>query len=213
MRKYINEFIGTFFLVLSIVMVCYNGTPSGFAPLAIGLGLIAMIYAGGHISSAHYNPAVTIAFFMQKKISLNDGVAYMAAQIIGAVFAAFTAMTLLGGVAESTDPRPFQFQSPVPPLLAEFLGTFAMVYVILNVAISKSNSGKSFYGLAIGFIVIGNAFVFSPVSGGAFNPAVAIGLCSIKAFDWTNLWVYMAGSILGGAVASIIYSFVNVEES
>jgi aquaporin Z len=213
MRKYINEFIGTFFLVLTMVMVCYNGTPTGFAPLAIGIAMAAMIHAGAHISGAHYNPAVTIAFFMQKKISLNDGVAYMAAQIIGAVFAAFTAMTLLGGVAESTDPRPFQFQSPVPPLLAEFIGTFVMVYVILNVAMNKSEHSKSFYGLSVGFIVIANTFVFSPVSGGGFNPAVAIGLSSIKAFDWANLWVYCAGSILGGAVASIIFSFVTTEEN
>ena len=206
MKKYIVEFIGTFFLVLIILVVNNNGTPAGFAPLAIGIGLMALIFAGRHISGAHYNPAVTMAMLMRKMIGLNDGLAYILAQFIAAVFAAFTAKSLLEGVTAID-----KIDVPMA-VTSEFLGTFIMVYVIFNVAVARANNGNSFYGFAIGAVVIGIAYCFGPISGGAFNPAVAIGLSVAGAFDWVNLWIYLVGSLAGAGVAAILYGFLTSDE-
>ena len=203
MKKYIVEFIGTFFLVLTILMVSNNGTPAGFAPIAIGFALTALIFAGGHISGAHYNPAVTMAMFIRKDIGLNDGLAYVLAQFIAAIFASFTAKSMLGGVTAMD-----RIDAPMA-LTAEFIGTFGLVYVIFNVAKAKANTGNQFYGFAIGAIVIGMAYVLGPVSGGAFNPAVAIGLSAAGTFDWANLWIYLLGSLSGAGVAAVLYGFLT----
>jgi aquaporin Z len=205
MRKYIVEFIGTFFLVLTILVVNNNGTPAGFAPIAVGFALMAMIFAGKHISGAHYNPAVTLAMLMRKNIALNDGLAYILAQFIAAVFAAFTAKSLLEGVTAIDN-----IDTPMA-ITAEFLGAFIWVYVVFNVATANANDGNSFYGFAIGAIVMGISYGLGPVSGGAFNPAVAIGLSAAGAFDWVNLWIYLVGSLAGAGVAAILYGFLTNE--
>ena len=205
MRKYIVEFIGTFFLVLTILMVCNNGTVKGFEPIAIGFALMAMIFAGGHISGAHYNPAVTLAMLIRKNISLNDGLAYVLAQFLASIFAAFTAKSLLGAV--SSGPR----LEPAMAVTAEFIGTFALVFVIFNVATAAANKGNSFYGFAIGATVMAMAYALGPVSGGAFNPAVAVGLSVAGAFDWANLWIYLVGTLAGAGVAAILYSYLTAD--
>jgi aquaporin Z len=211
MKKYITEFIGTFFLMLAIVLVNNNGTAVGFAPLAIGITYAGLVYAGQHISGAYYNPAVTLAMFINKKINLNDMMGYVLAQVIASFFAAFTAMSVGHGIEVFNEPRPLSIE-PLIGLVAEFLGTFLLVYVVKNVTLSTANSSQSFYGLAIGGIVAAMLYTFGPVSGGSFNPAVAVGLCSIKAFDWQYLWVYLIGSLGGAAVAAIIYTFLNDEK-
>ena len=204
MKKYIVEFIGTFFLVLTILMVSNNGTPAGFAPIAIGFALTALIFAGGHISGAHYNPAVTMAMFIRKDIGLNDGLAYVLAQFIAAIFASFTAKSMLGGVTAMD-----RIDAPMA-LTAEFIGTFGLVYVIFNVA--KSNTGNQFYGFAIGAMVTVVFYVLGSVSGGAFNPAVAIGLSAAGTFDWANLWIYLLGSLSGAGVAAVLHGFLTSDE-
>jgi aquaporin Z len=213
MRKYIVEFIGTFFIVLTVVLVCHNNTVNGFEPLAIGLVFTALIYAGGHISSAHYNPAVTLAMFIRKNINLNDMIGYILAQVIAAIFGAFTASSLLDEGVDNPQKIEASLRviNPLVVLTAEFLGTFVMVYVIMNVATAKANRGNSFYGLAIGAIVTVMIYVFGPISGAAFNPAVAIGLSSVGQFDWANLWIYLVGSLAGAGVATIIYSYLMVD--
>jgi aquaporin Z len=206
MKKYIVEFIGTFFFVLTILVVSNNGTPAGFAPIAVGFALIAMTFAGKHISGAHYNPALTVAMLMRKNITLNDGLGYILAQFIAAVFAAFTAKSLLEGVTAID-----KIDTPMA-LTAEFLGTFALVYVFFNAVTVKENDENSFYGLAIGAIFIAITYGLGSVSGGAFNPAVAIGLSTAGAFDWVNLWIYLVGSLAGAGVAAILYGFLITPE-
>jgi aquaporin Z len=208
MKKYINEFIGTFFVVLTMMMVLHNGSQS-FAPIAIGAILVAVTYAGRHISGAHFNPAVTLAIFIRKKITLNDGVAYMLAQIIAAIFASYTSVMLLDNVANAAAFKAFQMTNQIGPLVAEFLGTFVLVYVFLSVASDTVNEGNSFFGLAIGLTMMAITFALGSVSGGSFNPAVAIGLSANRVLDWLNLWVYLAGSLGGAAVAAIIFGFLN----
>jgi aquaporin Z len=208
MKKYITEFIGTFFLVLTIGMVVIGGK-GDFAPIAIGSALMVMIFAGGHISGAHYNPAVTLAVLLRGKISLTEAIGYMVVQISGAVIASVVVMYLLN---DKIPEMAVEMTNSTKGLLAEFLGTFALAYVVLNVATSKGTSGNSFYGLAIGFTVLTMAFAFGAVSGGAFNPAVAVGISILKLTSWNSIWVYLVGCFGGASVAALVFRICNPDD-
>jgi len=201
MRKYITEFIGTFFLVL---VVALTGNP-----LAIGATLMVMIFAGGHISGAHYNPAVTLAVFMRGKVTSQDAIAYMVVQIIGAVIAALVAKWYTGDMGVATMDLSGKV---VKVFIGEVIGTFALAYVVLNVATSKGTTGNSFYGLAIGFTVFAMATAFGAVSGGAFNPAVATGATVVGAFALKNIWIYLIACFGGGFLAALVFNFINEED-
>jgi aquaporin Z len=208
MRKYTTEFIGTFFLVLTIGMVVLGGK-GNFAPLAIGSSLMVMIFAGGHISGGHYNPAVTLAVLLRGKISLGEAIPYMIAQILGAIVASLIVMYLMN---DKIPDSAVEMANTTKGLLAEFLGTFALAFVVLNVATAKGTSGNSFYGLAIGFTVLTMALAFGSVSGGAFNPAVAIGISLLKLTSWTNIWVYLIGCFGGASVAAMVFKICNPDD-
>ncbi len=210
MKKYITEFIGTFFLVLTVGMAV-NGGAGAMAPIAIGSALMVMIFAGGHISGAHYNPAVTLAVLLRGKINLNEAVPYWISQLIAALLAALITGWLIGA-----DKMPAEAvamgDKMLKALAAEILGTFALAYVVLNVATSKGTSGNSFYGLAIGFTVTAMAYSLGGISGGAFNPAVALGISVMKMAAWTDIWVYLVGCLAGGALAAIVFKMNNPED-
>jgi aquaporin Z len=207
MRKYITELIGTFFLVLTIGLTVSSGNP--LAPIAIGAALMAMIYAGGHISGAHYNPAVTVAALIRGRISVSDAVIYFIVQFVGAIVAAFVVKYMVGdGLPVEATALPDKIKA----LIAETLGTFALAYVILNVATAKATSGNSFYGLAIGFTVTAMAFGFGSYSGGAFNPAVAVGVSILKFADWSDIWIFVVGCFTGGALAGIVFRVNNPDD-
>jgi aquaporin Z len=205
MRKYMTEFIGTFFLVLTVGMVVIGGK-GDFAPLAIGSVLMVMILAGGHISGGHYNPAVTLAVLLRGKITVRDAIPYMIAQIAGAGLASIVVMYLL---QDKMPDHAEQMVDTTKALLAEFIGTFALAFVVLNVATAKGTSGNSFYGLAIGFTVLSMAYALGGISGGAFNPAVAFGVSLMKLASWTNIWVYLLGCFGGAAVAALVFKVCN----
>ena len=99
-----------------------------------------------------------------------------------------------------------------PALSSEFLFTFALVYVVLNVATAKATEGNSFYGWAIGFTVLVGALVVGGISGGAFNPAVAIGGALMNIFAWSNIWIYLVAELVAGAVAAGVFLFLHPEE-
>lgn len=206
MRKYLVEFIGTFFLVLTVCMTVLGGAGS-FAPIAIGSILMVMIFAGGHISGGHYNPAVTLGVFMRGKMPASDVLPYMVAQILAGVVAPLTAALMLSSM--DVDPVATSRLNVVPSIVAEFLGTFALVYVVLNVATSKGTEGNSFYGLAIGFTVLACAYALGGVSGGAFNPAVATGITVAEIKSVSDIWVYLVANLGAGAVAALVFNFVN----
>jgi aquaporin Z len=208
MKKYITEFIGTFFLVFVIGMAVLGGK-GDFAPLAIGSTLMVMIYAGGHISGAHYNPAVTLAVLIRGKISAAEAIIYMIVQIIGACVASLVVMYLMNDkIAEQA----VEMANNSKGLLAEFLGTFALAYVVLNVATAKGTSGNSFYGLAIGFTVLAMALALGVMSGGAFNPAVAIGISIMKMISWNAIWIYLVGCFGGAALAAVVFRMNNPDD-
>jgi len=208
MRKFITEFIGTFFLVFVIGMVVLGGK-GDFAPLAIGSTLMVMIFAGGHISGAHYNPAVTLAVLLRGKISVAEAIPYMIVQIIGSIAASFVVMYLMN---EKIPDQVVEMASSTKGFVAELLGTFALAYVVLNVATAKGTSGNSFYGLAIGFTVLTMAYALGGISGGAFNPAVAIGISLMKLASWSNIWVFLVGCFGGAALAAIVFRICNPDD-
>jgi aquaporin Z len=199
MKKYITEFIGTFFLVLTIGM---TGNP-----FAIGSVLMVMVYAGGHISGAHYNPAVTLAVLIRGRIKTPDALVYMITQCVAAAAAA-----LLVNFFKDQPTQAHQSIDQTKAIVAELLGTFALAYVVLNVATAKENAGNSFFGIAIGFTVLAMAFCFGDYSGGAFNPAVAVGASVMKAFEWGNIWIYFAGCFGGTILAALLFSMHNPED-
>ena len=203
MRKYIVEFIGTFFLVLTIGMVVLG--KNDFAALGIGVSLMVMIYAGGHISGAHYNPAVTLAVLIRGRIATGEAIGYMIVQVIGGAVAALVVTYFMAESLQDAAPQANNMKA----VIAEFLGTFALAYVVLNVATSKETAGNSYYGLAIGFTVFAMASAFGSISGGAFNPAVAVGLSVMQIASWGDIWVYLVGCFAGGLVAGIMFRVLN----
>ena len=211
MKNYVTEFIGTFFLVLTIGMTVTAGTP--LAPLAIGGILMAMVYMGGHVSGAHYNPAVTLAIFLRGKLAAGDVAPYMLSQVIGALAAAATVHAVTG-IAFA--PAPGEGAGTVAVLLVEILFTFALALVVLNVATADAAAGNSFYGLAIGFTVAAGAFACGPISGGAFNPAVGIGPIvanvAVGAGSLGDLWFYLVGAVLGGVLATAVFNLQHASD-
>ena len=204
MRRYMTEFIGAFFLVLTIGLVTATGEP--LAAIAIGSVLMVMVYMGGHVSGAHYNPAITVALYLARRTPAADILPYIAAQLAGAITAALISLSLTG---RSFAPAPGPDAGIVAALVIEVLFTFALAIVVLNVAASRATEKNSFYGLAIGFTVTGGALAGGPISGGAFNPAVGTGPIVVSALAGqgfaSHLWLYLVGPLLGGAIASAVF--------
>ena len=205
MNKYIVEFIGTLFLVLTVGCTGV-GAPAGvIAPLAIGAALMVMVFAGGHISGGHYNPAVTLGVLIRGKVKAADVVPYWIAQFLAALVAAI----LTSKVLRAGAPVTALTLKTSPALLAEFLFTFALVYVVLNTATAEGTSGNSFYGLAIGMTVMTGAFAVGDISGGAFNPAVALGITVMGISSWSNIWIYLVADLVGGIAAALVFKMTN----
>src|SRR3977135_4414281 len=166
---------------------------------------MVMIVAGGHISGGNYNPAVKLGVWIRGSCSALEAGFYLVAQVIGAIVAAVAAGFLLGhgsSPAAST-------VTATHVMLAEALGTFALVYTVLNVATAPATAGNSFYGLAIGFTGFAQAVAVGKVSGGAFNPAVAIGVAVLGLANGANLWIYWLSEFLAAAVAAVVFLVVN----
>jgi aquaporin Z len=205
LRKLIVELIGTFFLVFTVGQCVVTPGAGPLAPIAIGASLMVMIYAGGHISGGHYNPCVSLAVWLRGKLSPAGFVGYVVVQLIGAFLAATATTYLKGGPAMTPG-----LVSTGPAMLAEFLFTFALCYMVLNVATVQSVAGNSYYGLAIGSTVMTGAFAVGGVSGGAFNPAVATGITLLHVSASDNLWILLVGEVLGAIAAAVIFRALNL---
>lgn len=206
MKKYIVEGIGTYFLVLIIGL---TGNP-----IAIGIGLSILVYMGGHISGAHYNPAVSLAMIIRGEISVGECLKYVLSQCIGAIAAAYS-IILLGAdalaVVSKTDSMTSFF-------LAEIIFTFLLVFVILNVATHPDTKNNQYYGLAIGLTVAAGAFSVGEISGAVFNPAVSFGPSVLSIIDPDiefanivshNFFIYYLGAtVIGSVIASLLFNFL-----
>lgn len=201
MKKIITEFIGTFFLV--------SGAALG-GGLGAALALMVMIYAGGHISGAHYNPAVSLAVWIRGKMSIGDMLGYWMSQIAGAILAALVVANVFAVEGNSNCVIPDN--GTLKALMGEVVGTFALAYVVLNVATAKGTAGNSFYGIAIAGTVLAMATVIGKFSGGAYNPAVAVGLSIQKTFCWAQIWIYIVGTFSGAALAALIFRMNNPDD-
>jgi len=195
--KLLTEFLGTFFLV---TVVSFTGNP-----LAIGGVLLVLVYSGGHISGAHYNPAVTLAMYLRKKISQTDALYYVAVQMLGAIAAAalylFTHQVFFIPQPSAQTTLPIAF-------VLELIFTFLLVRTILSVAADSRVKGNQYFGLAIGAALFVGATAAGPLSGGAFNPAVGVGPLLLDINHLSNhlplIVLYIAGPLAGGALAAII---------
>ncbi|MEW4569996.1 aquaporin [Tautonia sp. JC769] len=206
--KLLVELIGTFFFVFTIGMTVIGaeGPAAALAPVAIGSALMVMVYAGGHFSGGHYNPAVTLGVMLRGKCSPAEAPAYMVSQAIGGVLAALA----VGFLKAGTVVEPVTLGSVPAVLLAEFLFTFALVYVVLNTATAKGTEGNSFYGLAIGFTVTVGAFAVGGISGGTFNPAVAVGVAVMGLIEASSIWMHLMADFAGGAAAALVFRALNM---
>ncbi len=202
--KLLTELVGTF---LFFTVIALSAAAGPLAPLAIGGGLMAMVYMGGHVSGAHYNPAVTLAVFLRRKIDAVDLGTYWVAQLIGGGLG-FVFGYLVSGKTPGIHPA--QHAATASAVAVELVFTAALVLVVLNVAVTRATQGNSFYGLAIGFTIVVAAFTAGPISGGAFNPAVGFGATLGGALyaggSWTDLWIYVVGPLLGGALGAGLHA-------
>ncbi|HEX6682396.1 MAG TPA: aquaporin [Candidatus Limnocylindrales bacterium] len=208
MRRYATEFIGTFFLVFTVCAASLGGAI--LAPLAIGAVLAAMVFAGGHISGGHYNPAVSLAAFVRGRLSVVDLAFYTATQLAAGIIAAFTARYVV-----NVNPDRFTIANAdlLPAFLAELLLTFALAYVVLNVATSKDHPNNSFYGLAVGLTVLAGAVAVGGISGGAFNPAVGLAVVVASMATFNTLWIYLVATLAGGAAAGLVFRLLNPDDN
>ena len=201
--KLITEFIGTFFLTLTICTAAAFGTAGSYAPFAIASTLMVMIYAGGHVSGAHYNPAVTISIYMRGACDVSDVGPYIVSQVVAGIAAAVVAANVL---VPSGEVGPLVMDT-APAFGAELMFTFALVFVILTVATSESTEGNGYYGAAIAFVVLAGALTVGSISGASFNPAVTASLVSAGVMEVADLWVHIGPQWGGGALAALVFNF------
>jgi aquaporin Z len=205
MRRYATEFIGTFVLVFTVC--CTVLSDQSLAPVAIGASLMVSVYAGGHISGGHYNPAVSLAAFVRGRLGGADLVPYWVAQLLAASAASGIAIFVINPPTQN--PHTLTGHDLGAAFVAELIFTFVLGYVVLNVATSKDHPDNSFYGLAIGFTVLVGAVAVGGVSGGAFNPAVALGALLSGLLSWGNAWLYLVACLTGGALAGLVFKLLN----
>jgi len=211
---YTMEFIGTFYLTLVVALTATNTEQ----PLAIGAALCALIFTGGHISGGHLNPTVSLAIFLRQKATVLDTILYFIVQFAGGVVGSFCAWMISPANSNFLGPGVGVGVHVFQAFFAEFLFSFYLCTCVLNVATVKSKANNHFYGLAIGFTVLGAAYSGSRISGAALNQAVAVGRLLIKAIienDGTvlsDVWIYVVGPWIGSFFATVIFFLTNMDE-
>jgi aquaporin Z len=212
------ELVGTLFLVMTVSTTAgeslksLNGT-GALAPFAIGGILMVMIFAVGHISGAHYNPAVTLTVWLsgREKITTDKALYYVIAQSIGGILGGLLGLSLTD--YDNIVPNPKN--DPYKAFFAELFYTFALCWVVLNAATTKTQRGNSFFGLAIGNTVMAGAISVGHISGAVFNPAVAIGLYVSNSFCGgayvSRWWIYIVSETMGACLAALFFWFCNLE--
>ena len=204
-QKLTTEFIGTFFLSLTICTAAVYGSAGDYAPFGIAATLMVMIYAGGHISGAHYNPAVTVSIYLRGACDKEEVFPYIASQVIAAVSAALVVENLLFPDALS----PVTADLGTDAVVAELLFTFALAYVILNVATTESTSGNGYYGAAIALVVLAGAITVGSISLASFNPAVTSALIVSGKLAIADSWMHFAPQFIGAVLATYVYKFTT----
>lgn len=205
--KALIEFIGTFFLVGVVGLVIGQVTPGGgeLDAFAIAGALAALIYMGGPISGAHYNPAVTVAFAVARRMPSSDVVPYILAQVAGGFAAAGLVAFSLPENAFLAGTEVASFDANLRLAVLEFFFTFFLIFTIMNVAARKSAEGNSYFGLAVGLVVLCGALTVGPISGAVFNPAVALGISAMDASPWSMVLWYFGAQFAAAFVAAGVF--------
>eukprot|EP01038_Epipyxis_sp_PR26KG_P011084 gene11084-14879_t len=203
------ELIGTFFLTLIIGCTKITLAP-GVAPFAIGLGLVAIVYTTGPISGGMVNPAVTIGLVVRGKLSKFEAVYCITSQLIGAALGSLMSLGLYSEWKDIGYPHVADPNRRGQAFVAEMLQTFALVSVVLCTATTTAQANNSYFGVAIGFVVLSGALVIGGVSGGCFNPAVA--MLTLFNGDVNDLWVFIFGPICGAFGAGLMFRLTNPGE-
>jgi aquaporin Z len=209
-KKLIAEWIGTFTMVFAgtgaVVIDSLTGKISHIGvAIVFGLVVMALIYTFGHISGAHFNPAVTIAFMVQRSISLKEGLLYIVTQCAAALFASLCLLTMFGNIANlgASLPRDSWQQS----FILEIILTFILMIVILGSAV-HAKAVKSFAGAAIGATVCVEALFAGPISGASMNPARSLGPALVSGVT-DHLWIYLTATIIGALLALFAYRLMS----
>ena len=202
-QKLTTEFIGTFFLSLTICTAAVYGSAGEYAPFGIAATLMVMIYAGGHISGAHYNPAVTVSIYLRGACEKDEVLPYIASQVIAAVSAAIVAEWCLSSFPGALSPVAEDLGTDA--IVAELLFTFALAYVILNVATTESTSGNGYYGAAIALVVLAGAITVGSISLASFNPAVTSALIVSGKLAIADSWMHFVPQFVGAVLATYVY--------
>ena len=202
-QKLTTEFIGTFFLSLTICTAAVYGSAGEYAPFGIAATLMVMIYAGGHISGAHYNPAVTVSIYLRGACDKDEVLPYIASQVIAAVSAALVVENFFLPNSNLTSPVAAELGNEA--VVAELLFTFALAYVILNVATTESTSGNGYYGAAIALVVLAGAITVGSISLASFNPAVTSALIVSGKLTLADSWMHFVPQFVGAILATYVY--------
>lgn len=209
--KYTSEFLGTYFLVLTVG--CNVLTGSVGAALSIGMILMVMVYALGSVSGAHFNPAVTLSILFSARglISIQDSVFYIVFQLLGGVCAGFTYFLLFGYAFTL---QPVGKYTMYSAMCVEIVYTMALCYVVLNVATTHKQDGNNYFGLAIGFTVVSAALAIGGISGCSLNPAVSFGTMMASAFETGSqglkyFGLYFFSPVVGSLLACLLFYLVQ----
>jgi aquaporin Z len=209
-QKLSSEFLGTYMLVLTVGLNVLTKSPA--AVFSIAASLMSMVFALGHVSGAHFNPAVTIAIMCRRDcISIFDALMYMIVQVIAGVFASLTFMFLMNG--QTVPLKPGEAAFGYQALLGEFLFTFLLCFVVLSVATVRK-SLTEYFGFAIGACVIAGGLAIGSLSGGSLNPAVSSGLAVSDSFNSGNLghlMSYCAAEFSGAIIASSVFMVTHAQ--
>ena len=211
-RPTLTEAIGTYFLILAVVLCVNNPNLGALTPFPIVATLVSLIYAGGPISRAHYNPVVSLVFWLSGELKTAHLFPFIVAQIVAGVLAVWTSVFLMAESAWLTVVLGDFEEHILAGILAETLGTFALVFVILQVAIGKAGGKNDYYGIAIGLSVLGSAYALGGFTGGIFNPAVAISAVTAGMLPLSLLVWVLAGNFLGGLLAWVFFRWTHESE-
>ncbi len=211
MRRYLAEFIGTFAIVFAPVALAatagLKGGAAGLLPAALvsGLAVLAMVYALGHISAAHFNPAVTLGFAVSRRFPWRYLLPYWISQLLGGICAAAVVTFLFGPGFGIHVPS----VSPITAIVIEAMITFFLMLVIISVATDRRVNG-AVPGLAIGLTVVFGVMIAGPVTGGSMNPARSLGPALLAGGTaLSSYWIYVVGPMAGAVIASLLYEFIR----
>lgn len=214
-QAYFAEFFATFALIFfgagAVVMNAVTNGALGLLGIAFAHGfvLMCMVYATGHISGAHINPAVTAAMWVSKKIDSKKAVFYVISQLLGASVAGFMLLLLFPSAPANLGVPDLSDVSFMQGILIEAVLTFFLAFVIFNVAVD-SRAPANVYGLAIGMVLVFDILFGGPMTGAAMNPARAFGPAIASGY-WATQAVYWIGPLIGAVLAGLAYTHVLAE--